>query len=74
MIYVEKEKKKKRSYAEKIVTRKVIKHILPVFLQIIYRVYSPMLRVIKGQLILKCRFGVFKSQHMQLRYSQQLTD
>ena len=27
MIYVEKEKKKKRSYAEKIVERKVIKHI-----------------------------------------------
>ena len=36
MIYVEKEKKKQRSYAEKIVTRKVIKHILPVFLQNIY--------------------------------------
>ena len=61
MIYVEKEKKKKRSYAEKVVERKVIKHILPVSFQNIHRVYSPMLLVIKGQLILKCPFVVFKS-------------
>ena len=39
MIYVEKEKKKKRSYAEKIVERKVIKLcIVPVYFQNLYRV------------------------------------